>query len=304
MRMPKRCGRRQILLALVATLAVWPCNSTLLAADGSVAPHRRDVSNDRPFKPFAFVQAGDPQMGFGPNLSHDREMFIKLGKRAKGLGATFVLVCGDLVHKGSKAEWDAFDAALGTFELPVRLIPGNHDVANMRTLTRYRSNYGADHYCFTYNNCAFIGLNVMTLITAASDAKDDPKAAATWQQQGHRQWQWLEGVLAEAKKAGRTHVFLFMHHPPFAQKEDEKDSYYGWPGKQRKRLCKLIRDYGIRVVLHGHTHKTYELQPQDKAFTLFSLAGTSKAFDKNGFALRLISVGQDGVKTQLIRLDR
>lgn len=296
--------RRQILLALVAALAAWPCASTLLAGDAKFAPLRRCVSNDAPFKPFVFVQAGDPQMGFGPNLDHDKEMFIKLGKRAKELGAAFVLVCGDLVHKGSKADWEAFDVALGTFELPARLIPGNHDVVNMRTLTKYRSNYGPDHYHFTHNNCTFIGLNTMTLISAASDAKDDPKAAAAWQQQGRKQWQWLEGVLAEAKKAGRTHVFLFMHHPPFAQKEDEKDSYYAWPGEQRKRLCKLIRDYGIRVVLHGHTHKTYELQPEDRAFTLFSLAGTAKAFDKNGFALRLVSVGKDGVKTRLIRLDQ
>ena len=90
---------------------------------------------------------------------------------------------------------------------------------------------------------------------------------------------------------------------PFARQEDEKDSYHAWPTKQRKRICRLIRDYGVRVVFHGHTHKTYEMQPDDKAFTLFSLAGSAQAFDKNGFALRLVSVDKDGVKTGLIRLD-
>ena len=299
-----RCTRRQALFTLVTVLATFPCGSMLFVGEGSVAVHRQDVSNDRPFKPFVFVQAGDPQMGFGPGLTHDREMFIKLGKRAKELNAAFVLVCGDLVHKGRKADWEAFDAALATFDLPTPLVPGNHDLANMQTLTRYRSNYGPDHCRFTYNNCAFIGLNTMTLFAAATGAKDDPKSAAAWQQQGRKQWRWLEDALAEAKEAGRTHVFLFMHHPPFAQREDEKDSYHAWPATQRKRVCKLIREYGIRCVFHGHTHKTHEVQPEDKAFTLFSLAGTAKAFDKNGFALRLVSVDKDGVKTRLIRLDQ
>jgi serine/threonine-protein phosphatase CPPED1 len=299
-----RCTQRQNLLALVTVLVAFPGGAMLLAGDGSVAVHRRDVSKDRPFEPFVFVQAGDPQMGFGLSLDRDRKMFIKLGKRAKELSAAFVLVCGDLVHKGSRADWEAFDAALATFDLPTPLVPGNHDLANMQTLTRYRSKYGPDHYRFTYNNCTFIGVNTMTLIAASTGVKDDPKSAAAWQQQGRKQWQWLEDALAEAKKVGRTHVFLLMHHPPFAQKEDEKDSYHAWPAKQRKRVCKLIRDYGIRSVFHGHTHKTYELQPDDKAFPLFSLAGTAKAYDKNGFALRLVSVDKDGVTTRLIRVDR
>jgi hypothetical protein len=53
-----RCTQRQILFALITVLAAFPCGSILFAGDGSVAFHRRDVSNDRPFEPFVFVQVG------------------------------------------------------------------------------------------------------------------------------------------------------------------------------------------------------------------------------------------------------
>lgn len=273
-----------------------------VSAEPLDGPHRRDAGNDRPFAPFAFVQAGDPQMGFGPDLKHDREMFTKLGRRAKELGAAFVLVCGDLVHEGRTQDWQAFNRALLTFTMPTKLVPGNHDLSDMRSLRRYRAGYGKDYHSFTHNNCTFIGLNAMTMV-GPPPGKDAPKQSPQWQEESRKQWQWLDETLARAKQARRTHIVLFLHHPPFVTKENEKDAYYNWPGPTRRRLLRLLRRYGVKVILNGHTHKTYTVKSVDKAFTIHSLAGTAKLFDKNGFCLRIFHVETDRIEAKLIRLD-
>ncbi len=298
-KMPTVTRSGQSIVAFLAVALVL-ASTTVSAAE----PQRRDVGNDRPFAPFTFVQAGDPQMGFGPDLDHDKTMFVRLGERAKSLGASFVLVCGDLVHKGQAAEWQVFNEALGTFEVPTKLVPGNHDLSDVDTLVRYRRDYGRDYYCFAYNNCAFIGLNAMTLIAAPVGGKTESPQNARWLEESRRQWRWLEQTLSRANQARRTHVILFMHHPPFASKEDEKDAYHNWPSKTRNRLLALVRQYGVRMLLCGHTHRTFTVQPADKTFTIYSLAGTSKAFDNNGFGLRVFHVTKDGVEARVIRLDQ
>ncbi|MBN2562117.1 MAG: metallophosphoesterase [Phycisphaerae bacterium] len=291
-------------IGILSILASCLVASSAFAEGVAADAHRSDPGNKAPFAPFIFIQAGDPQMGFGASLEQDKAMFAKLGEHARRAKVPFVLVCGDLIHKGTDQEKRAFDEALATFQVPVRLIPGNHDIGAMPALRRYRECYGEDYHAFTYNNCTFVGIDTMTLLGPSPKKDASSTDAAAWKREGERQWRWLAKTLAEAKRANRTHVFLFMHHPPFVANEDEKDEYYNWPLECRKRLIELVRRYGVKVILNGHTHKTYTVQSADKTFAIYSVAGTGKAFDKQGLGYRLVRVGPQSVESEFIRLDQ
>ncbi len=293
--------RRIEALLIVATCLVA---SSVFAEGVTADAWRSDPGNKAPFAPFAFIQAGDPQMGFGPNLEQDKAMFAKLGEHAGRASVSFVLVCGDLINKGNQQERQAFDESLKEFKVPVRLVPGNHDIDAMPALRRYREAYGQDYHAFTHNNCTFIGIDTMTLLGPPPKKDSSPTDTAAWEREGEQQWRWLTKTLAEAKRANRTYVFLFMHHPPFVADEEEKDEYFNWPLERRKRLLELVRANGVKVILSGHTHKTYSVRSSDTFLTIYSVGGTARSFDQQGLGYRLLRVGPETVTTEFIRLDQ
>ncbi|HOX36849.1 MAG TPA: metallophosphoesterase [Candidatus Brocadiia bacterium] len=291
---------RERIMGFAFVLLLMIAVGSVAAAQDSVSKGGRTVGNKAPFAPFTFVQAGDPQMGFGASIEKDRDNFIRAGKKAKELGAAFVLVCGDLVHNRTPQEFEALDAALKTFETPVLLVPGNHDLTNMADLKTYREKRGEDYYRFTFNNCEFIALNTMTLLHVPEGV-----TGPEWPAEQEKQWAWLEATLAEAKKQGRDHIFIFTHFPPFGTAEDEKETYFNFPMPKRQKFLKLVRENGVEFILTGHSHRTTEYRSPDGKFSIRTVAGTAKVFDLTPMGVRRFNVtGRDEVKQEFVPLDK
>lgn len=268
------------------------------------------------FKPFFFIHAGDPQVGMVTRLGlgsieEDKGRFIQLAKRANELNCPFVLVAGDLVHFFYGANPDkkygtareniaAFDEALQQFKVPVKLIPGNHEVHNLYQLNKYREKYGKDYYAFTYNNCDFICLNSVTLETESRHVDKQVQKTAEYKREVERQWRWLEDTLKKSRTKGRNHIFILKHFPPFIEKEDEGQTYHAMRPESRKRLLKLVREYDVKVIMVGHVHKTYELTTED--FVIYTVGGTSCVFDDKGFGYRIFKVYDDKVEQEYFRI--
>jgi Icc-related predicted phosphoesterase len=229
------------------------------------------------FSPFIFIQAGDPQIGGWTTIKDTQGRFIQLAHQANEVHPPFVIVVGDLVNDGPHAEQlKAADTALAEFQVPVKLIPGNHDDPET-----YRRRYGPDYYSFTVNNCLFACLNSNWLEPLA------PRPAI--RRRAEEQWRWLEETLQQARREKRTHIFLVMHHPPQLL-----------PGALR-RLKRLVRDYDVPVVLCGHIHRTTQLSLG--GCMVYTVAGTGWAGDKRGFGYRVFRVYADRIEQQYVTLD-
>ncbi len=245
------------------------------------------------FAPFQFVLAGDPQMGMTGTIL-DKARFVELAHQANELKPAFVLVAGDLVHLRTQNEWAAFDEALREFRVPVKLIPGNHDLyGNLaERLAYYRENYGYDYYVYTYNNCDIIALN--STVLSRSDVEP-------YIDEGRAQWDWAERAIADSKRNGRTHVFILMHRPPFLKTPDDRESASIWEKSTRKRLLDLCRRYGVKVFLCGHVHRSYEIKAD--GFEVYTVAGTAISWLPPGLGYRVFNVHQDRIEQYFVPLD-
>jgi len=251
-------------------------------------------------KPFFFFHCGDPQMGMNGRrgIAGDMKRFQSVAHAANRLGPAFVLVAGDLAHTRAKVEYAAFDRALKQFRVPVKLIPGNHDIKGIADLARYHRKYGKSYYSFTYNNCEFVCLNSMTLDPGSPFTRGKPEL----NRQAPTQLAWLAKTLRRAKANRRNHIFVLMHIPPFVAHEHEGLNGAGMSPTGRKALLKLVRRYGVREILVGHVHVSHSLHAKD--FTVYSVAGTAKAFDAKGFGFRIFKVYPDRVEQQFVPLKR
>ncbi len=292
---------RQVIAPLAFTaICHFPC--------GYVCAREDPPRGSDGFAPFAFVQLGDPQIGFGydgPEM--DRKRLEFLVEKINEARPSFVLVTGDFTQGNKKEEFDAYSKVIEKLLSPRYAVIGNHEVGvptKPRVLRSYgeqvercRRKHGDDNVVFTYNNCVFIGVNSQTLCV------DETRAKGRTLEEARSTWQWLVSTLEDARKKRRAHITIFMHIPPFVEKEDEKDGYYNLPGEQRKRFLDIVRRYGATRILAGHTHKTQEIRPADEAFTIYTVGGTSRISDDKGHGYRLFNVAEKRVEQRFVSID-
>ncbi len=244
------------------------------------------------FRPFTFVHISDPHLGFSARAD---ARFARLVGQINRIKPDFVVLTGDLTYGLTDKHMAAIDAALKQFEMPVKLIPGNHDVRDHKSLRIYRKKYGSDYYVFTHDNCDFIFLDSMILDpdTPYFSTKD-----SKFHQELDNQWNWLEKALADARLAGRRHVFLLLHIPPFTDKPDDRATLAGICPAGRKRLLAMTQKYGVEVILAGHIHRTIEVQADQ--CTVLTVGGTYWPLDSRGYGFRLFKVEPGGIYQKYI----
>ncbi len=248
------------------------------------------------FKPFYFIFTGDPHVGFskGTNRRFERQL-----RQINRLKPAFALIPGDMTHGLKEKMTDALDSALEKFEVPVRFVPGNHDIRDHKTLQTWRRKYGKDYYVFTHNNCDFICLNSITFSTDTRYFKNKDEQFSA---EVAEQWRWLEKTLAHSRHQKRTHVFILLHIPPYTKTEDERHKLTNMHPTARKRLLTLARKYRVRVILAGHTHITRECNTGD--FTIYTVGGTFRPVDLRGYGYRIFKVQADWIAQKYVRLDK
>ncbi|HYM31780.1 MAG TPA: metallophosphoesterase [Candidatus Cybelea sp.] len=164
-----------------------------------------------------------------------------------------VVNTGDITFDGADEEDDlafaqASHAALG---VPVRAIPGNHDIGDnpwtkairqtvtAERLARYRRFFGPDFWQADAGAWVMIGLNAQLMGSGLAD-----EAA---------QWSFLAGAVA---MAGRRPIALFIHKPLFNEHVAEKEVVGRYvPPEQRRRLDDVLRGANVKLVASGHVHQ-------------------------------------------------
>jgi predicted phosphodiesterase len=259
---------RTLACAAVAAALVAVAACVLASAAQPAAPAARAPQADA-FKPFVFILTGDPELG-KPDVASTAQRFALLPKRAAAIKASLVVIPGDLTHDDTDEEWKIIEDTVKQFTMPVKMVPGNHDKPAV-----FAKHVGEDHYVFTLNNCDFVCVNSNVLDSLWGIAGKAKAHLA-----------WLEGALKEARRCGRTHVFVVMHHPV----------------ADRDAVSDVLARYGVKVVLAGHRHRTEEFP--GKGFTTYVAPGTARFRDEGGLGYRVFKVYKDRIEQEFVPLEK
>lgn len=194
------------------------------------------------------VQLSDPHVVAAGDLLDGRIDTPALLAQAVAVAAALqpaaVVLTGDLVDRGTAAEYAHLRTLLAPFACPVWLMPGNHD--DHATLRRTFPDHDelrpalADHVLWVRE---VAGLRVVALDTVVPRRPHGALCAA--------RLGWLEATLAAAPA---TPTLVAMHHPPFATGIDHMDAMGLLEGAAALEAV-LQRHPQVERVICGHLHR-------------------------------------------------
>lgn len=215
------------------------------------------------------------------------------------VGPAMVVIGGDMIDDAnSEDQTDEFFAITARIDddIPIRWVPGNHDIApdalapTARSIQAYRDVFGPDYYSFRQGDTLFLALNTPVI--------DHPEnVPGEWESQ-------LAFVADELALAGRSdvgQVVVLGHHPLFIERADEPDTYWNLPIERRRVLLELFGSSGVEFGLSGHWHRN--ALGRDNGFTqvVSGPVGYPLGDDPSGY--RIVDVGPDGVAHRYVALD-
>ncbi len=171
------------------------------------------------------------------------------------LSPDLVVITGDLVHNGQIAEYQKLQAMLQPLQMPVYLIPGNHD-----SRTPIRKVFSTHAYLPT---AGFLQYTVedypIRLIMLDTNVPGESRGELDTER-----LDWLDQQLSGQPNRP---TILFMHHPPFPSGIDLMDSC-GLTGIQD--LEAVVKRYDcIQRIGCGHVHRpTQKLWAGTLAYTI------------------------------------
>ncbi len=250
--------------------------------------------------PFFFVHLTDPQLGFttsNKDMVAEIEHFTKAVEHINRLKPAFVLITGDLTNaKRDPKQVREFYRIASEInpDIPLKLLPGNHDVGNAPTaadIKGYRRVFGKDYYGFSYNGAQFIAINGCLLGNGADEAYRE------------EQRKWLVETLESARASKPTHIFVCMHQPFFLNKADEPDRYQNVPLALRTEYLHLMNRYGVDYAISGHLH--HEQSATHGGMTLVTSGALSKSEgEPPDVGFRIWKVYPDRVEHEFYTLDK
>jgi 3',5'-cyclic-AMP phosphodiesterase len=193
---------------------------------------------------FLLLQLSDPHIGGAwtgadPTASLSR-VLDEVGRLRDRPDA--VLLTGDLANSGADREYALLHSLMGELDLPVHVLPGNHDDRDL--LREHFDLPGAAGTPVQY------ALDLGPLRLVALDTTRPGEVAGELDEQ---RLAWLESELAGAPDRA---TLLAMHHPPISTGIAAWDEI-GMPDADRRALAAILaRHPQVRRVAAGHVHQT------------------------------------------------
>jgi 3',5'-cyclic AMP phosphodiesterase CpdA len=193
---------------------------------------------------FSFVQISDSHIGFDKPANPDtagtlQDAIARVG--ALSPPPAFLIHTGDITHLSRPEQFDAADQIIKGANLPVRYVPGEHDVIDdngKAYIERYgRDTMGTGWYSFDAGGVHFVALvNVMNF------------KAGGLGNLGSEQIAWLEKD-ARALSAS-TPIVIFAHMPLWTIYQE-----WGWGTADAEQALSHVKRFGSVTVLNGHIHQ-------------------------------------------------
>jgi 3',5'-cyclic AMP phosphodiesterase CpdA len=154
-----------------------------------------------------------------------------------------IVASGDLTHRGRPEQHERAARLLHSFELPLLVVPGNHDIPYTfparftRTFAEFERMWGTTEPVYRSDALFIVGLN----------------SVRAWRHQsgGVRQAQldWAAEQLSSAPD-GALRVVVLHHHLVGAPWRSRKK-----PVARRNRVLAALVDCGAELILAGHIHQ-------------------------------------------------
>ena len=158
-----------------------------------------------------------------------------------------VIITGDLTESGRPEEYAVLRALLAPLDVPLYLLPGNHD-----DRTALREAFGGHTYLRAGGEFIQYAIDAHPLRIVAIDTV---VAGASRGELCNARLAWLERTLAAAPARATA---VFMHHPPFKTFLGRMDSVaLRDPGP----FAEVIRRHAqVEVVSCGHVHRPIDVR--------------------------------------------
>ncbi len=206
---------------------------------------------------FRFAIIGDKTGG----PRDEWEIFDRAVDDINLLRPDFALMIGDQIHGYTDDagqiddEWATFLEHAGRLDVPLFLVPGNHDVTTPEMVEDWEQRHGATYYSFDYREAHFLVLNT----------EEERSGSMTF---GDEQIEFILRDLARSRDA--RHTFLFMHRPAWrnCMRPPDMDLADGW--------AQISGALGDRpwTVFSGHRHwLMYEVRGGHRHFVLGPTGG-------------------------------
>jgi 3',5'-cyclic AMP phosphodiesterase CpdA len=209
-----------------------------------------------------------------------------------------VVIGGDMVDDpNSEDQHDEFMRITSRIdpEIPVRWVPGNHDVADDTvvptpgSLSAYREAFGEDYFAFDHGPLRLIALNTVVI--------DHPElVAGEWE----RQLAFVEAEVHEARQRRRP-VVLVGHHPLFLRHPDEEDTYWNLPKERRRLILDLVHANGVPMAIAGHWHRNSV--SRDRGFEMITTGAVGYPLGDDPSGFRIVEVAGDRIRHRYRPLD-
>ena len=217
----------------------------------------REFKDDFKFIHISDIHFGDPR-GFLESVTETIgfKSIKRCIKEVNMLHPDFVIISGDIVFGQLypfeyNIEYKKSYELLQTFDVPIFLIPGNHDGYNRIIedgFDLWQRYFGPLNYSFDFGNYHFTGVNTFDMpklyrltflfipLNWGGSISDD-------------QLQWIQNDL---EKSDADLNFMFLHHNPLW--DTTQDSLIGKEYENRENLLSLIYENDVDMVLAGHNH--------------------------------------------------
>jgi 3',5'-cyclic AMP phosphodiesterase CpdA len=166
-----------------------------------------------------------------------------------------VIHLGDVPHPvpGLPEHRAALDVARATYaplEVPLYVVPGNHDVGDkphpwapapsvsVEKHETFANTWGPPWWVVAHEGLRLVGIDTPVLNSGLALEAE--------------QWRWLEDVLD-----GAARTFVFLHYPPFLLTPDEPEHYDNLAEPARSRLLALFTRARVEAVFCGHVHHPF-----------------------------------------------
>ncbi|MDY6864013.1 MAG: metallophosphoesterase [Thermodesulfobacteriota bacterium] len=188
----------------------------------------RILENGKPDN-FSFIVFGDNKNNF-----ETLEFILEEAKRKKVL---FAIVVGDFVRKCSENNYNFFlkevkETGIKDERIPLFTVIGNHDLEKDKRGDVYYKYFGKPDYWFSYGNSLFVVIDDARITISKS------------------QFNWLTEILEE-NRGKYSHIFVFMHIPPFDYNKDRNKCLKKEVGQ---KFMELMNKYRVCRVFCGHIH--------------------------------------------------
>ncbi len=191
----------------------------------------------------------------------------------------FIMVNGDLTHGGTLRDYHRFADLLGTSQVPCFTSIGNHDRRTFGSRAIYRKMFAPMYYGFDVGPTRFLVLD--------SSRKRGLQRI---------QYRWLE---RELQQAGQKRVFVALHRPPVCPKYN----YLSFSASTNvRRFLRLMRVYGVELVLGSHVHAFAEFTRQDVRYIVSGGGGGALWHPANMHHYLHVSVRKQTVDIQVVPL--